>query len=360
MSNPLLDDLAQQFRGRTVLVTGADGLMGSHLTEALVGGGAAVHAFVRATSGGRLRNIAHLRDKVIVHRGDLTDRQSVDLALRALKDTSSRPSVFHLGAQPNIGESWERPYQTIAVNVLGTLNLLQGVVDLGLDLASFVLAGSSTQFSANVQEGQASAGLEVAAGGVLSEGAPLRPQSIYGTTKAAAEFLVMNFYDAYGVPASVARMFNHYGPRQSPRYITGTIITQALLRSEVKLGSLEPKRDFCFSEDGVRAHLLIALRGSPGTVYCYGQGRSCSIGEWARMILQVGQKHGYWAHREIVADANRVRPSHSEVTGLAADFSRLQQDTGWEPRVSWEEGLHRTIRWYAEHQDSWKGLEDWK
>ena len=146
-----LDDLRSEFgdayEGRTVLVTGADGFMGSHLTDALVELGATVHAFVRATSSGALNNIGHLRNRLKVHFADLTDRTSVDYLVRELKESAAdRPYVFHLGAQAHVGESWHRPYETVAANVLGTLNLLQAVVDAGLELEKFDTAGTSEEY----------------------------------------------------------------------------------------------------------------------------------------------------------------------------------------------------------------------
>jgi len=345
-----LEEQVKEFQGRTVFITGADGFMGSHLTEALVGAGARVHVFVRVGSGRHLKHLGHLRDRLTIHWGDLTDHHSVATALEALRGAQDRPFIFHLAAQPHVVDSWERPYETVAVNILGTLHLLQGVVDMGLELQKFFLAGSSTEYDARVQANRQTLGVE----------APLRPQSIYGSTKAASEFLAINFFEAYGVPTIVARMFNHYGPRQQPRYITGTVIAQALTGPVVKLGSLTPRRDFSFCLDGVSAYVAMALRGEPGEVYTYGQGVSCSMEEWARLILSIGQEEGFWAHREIVSDAQRVRPSHSEVTDLSADSSKLRHDTGWGPTFSWEEGLRQTIRWYGDHRAWWEGLLEWR
>ena len=124
-------DFGDLYGGRTVLVTGADGFMGSHLTDALVELGANVHAFVRATSSGALNNIGHLRNRLKVHFADLTDRTSVDYLVRELKDAPDRPYVFHLGAQAHVGESWHRPYETVMANTIGTLNLLQSDRRLG-------------------------------------------------------------------------------------------------------------------------------------------------------------------------------------------------------------------------------------
>ena len=148
----LRTEFGDVYEDRTVLVTGADGFMGSHLTDALVEIGANVHAFVRATSSGALNNIGSLRDRLKVHFADLTDRTSVDYLIRELKETvSDRPYLFHLGAQAHVGESWHRPYETVMANTIGTLNLLQSVVDWGLELEKFDTAGTSrsTATSAN-------------------------------------------------------------------------------------------------------------------------------------------------------------------------------------------------------------------
>src|SRR5437588_8703866 len=127
----LTQDFSDIFGDRTVLVTGADGFMGSHLTEALVHLGARVHAFVRATSSGALNNIGSFRRQLKVHFADLTDRASIDYLVKELCEAPDRPYVFHLGAQAHVGESWHRPYETVNANVIGTLNLLQSVVDNG-------------------------------------------------------------------------------------------------------------------------------------------------------------------------------------------------------------------------------------
>ena len=263
-----LADLRREFgdayAGRTVLVTGADGFMGSHLTDALVEIGANVHAFVRATSSGALNNISHLRDRLKVKFADLTDKTSIDYLVKELRDTvSDKPYVFHLGAQAHVGESWHRPYETVMANTIGTLNLLQSIVDWGLELEKFDTAGTSEEYG-NVRENVAHHhDFDDAGGLILHERSPINPKSIYATAKVAADFLTMNYHDAFGVPGVVTRMFNNYGPRQNPRYVTGTIITQALTRPEIELGALEPLRDFCFCTDGVRGHLTVAAQGRP-------------------------------------------------------------------------------------------------
>jgi len=352
-------EFAEFFEGRTVLVTGADGFMGSHLTDALVGLGAHVHAFVRATSSGALNNIGHLRDNLKVHFADLTDKTSIDFLVRELGEAPDRPYVFHLGAQAHVGESWHRPYETVMANTLGTLNLLQSIVDYGLELEKFDTAGTSEEYG-NVREAVAHHHDYGDDGElILHERSPINPKSIYATAKVAADFLTMNYHDAYGVPGVVTRMFNNYGPRQNPRYFTGTLITQALERETIELGALEPMRDFCFCTDGVRGHLMVAARGIPGDVYVYGQGKNISMKDWADLILRVGREQGHWTDREIVSTPERYRPGSSEVLALRVGYDKLHRETGWEPLASWEEGIAKTIAWYAANRDRWIGRVDW-
>jgi dTDP-glucose 4,6-dehydratase len=352
-------EFGEFFAGRTCLVTGADGFMGSHLTEALVSLDANVHAFVRATSSGALNNIAPLREQLKIHFADLTDKTSVDYLVKELLGAPDKPYVFHLGAQAHVGESWHRPYETVMANTVGTLNLLQSIVDYGLELEKFDTAGTSEEYG-NPRESVAHHhDFDEEGGLILHERSPINPKSIYATSKVAADFLTMNYHDAFGVPGVVTRMFNNYGPRQNPRYVTGTIITQALTRETVELGQLDPLRDFCFCTDGVRGHLTVAARGVPGDVYVYGQGNNISMRDWADMILRVGREQGYWDAREVVSTADRFRPGASEVMALRVGYEKLNRETGWEPHVSWEDGVAQTIAWYAENQRRWIGRVDW-
>ena len=352
-------EFGEYFSGRTCLVTGADGFMGSHLTEALVHLDANVEAFVRATSSGALNNIGHLREHLRVHFADLTDKTSVDYLVKDLLDAPDKPYVFHLGAQAHVGESWHRPYETVMANTLGTLNLLQSVVDHRLELEKFDTAGTSEEYG-NVREAVAHHhDFDDEGGLILHERSPINPKSIYATSKVAADFLTMNYHDAFGVPGVVTRMFNNYGPRQNPRYVTGTIITQALTRETIELGQLDPMRDFCFCTDGVRGHLMVAARGVPGDVYVYGQGKNISMQEWADMILRIGREQGYWEARELASTPERYRPGASEVMALRVGYEKLNRETGWEPRSSWEEGIAKTIAWYAENRERWIGRVDW-
>jgi dTDP-glucose 4,6-dehydratase len=356
----LRNELGDLYESRACVVTGADGFMGSHLTDALVELGADVIAFVRATSSGALNNIGHLRRRLRVKFADLTDKTSIDYLVRNELSQADRPYVFHLGAQAHVGESWHRPYETVMANTVGTLNLLQSIVDHGLEIEKFDTAGTSEEYG-NVREAVAHHH-DFDEGGslILHERSPINPKSIYATSKVAADFLTMNYHDAFGVPGVVTRMFNNYGPRQNPRYVTGTIITQALERENIELGSLEPLRDFCFCTDGVRGHLTVAAHGIPGDVYVYGQGENISMADWAALILRVGEEGGYWPPgRELASTPARYRPGASEVMALRVGYDKLNRETGWQPKISWEEGIRRTIAWYAKNRAKWIGRVDW-
>jgi dTDP-glucose 4,6-dehydratase len=353
--------LPELLKDRPVMVTGGAGFVGSHLTETLLILGAKVFLLVRPVSSGMLGNVAHIRDKITVLRGDLTDKQAVHQALLTLKEHGGQPIIFHLGAQAHVGESWARPYETFTCNAIGTLNLLQSVVDVGLDLYRLDTAGSSEEYG-NIKDEQIDYYRfdESTNGLILDERSPINPQSIYATSKVAADFLTRNFYRAYGVPTVVTRMFNNYGPRQNPRFITGTVITQALSRDTVMLGYGGAKRDFCFVRDGALGHIHATLFGEPGEIYVYGHGENVSIEQWAQLILDVGQKEGYWGKKELQFNSKgRGRLGSTEVEELRVDHRKLTELTGWEPSFSWEDGIKETIAWYNQNQNLWFGRIDW-
>ncbi len=343
---------------RRVLVTGAGGFVGSHLTETLVEKGADVVAFVRAASGAA-SNLSGVRDDLDIHRGDLQDPHSTRDAVSKLQGHGDTV-VFHLGAQAHVGESWERPYETTMTNVVGTINILQAITDLDIDIHKFDMAGTSEQYGNRDRE-RMEGYVEDDGDLRLNEKAPVNPQSIYATSKLAADFLTRNYHAAYGLPAVVTRMFNNYGPRQNPRFITGTVITQALERDHVELGNLTPKRDMCFVTDGVRGHLDVAAEGTPGEVYTYGYGENVSMREWVQKILAIGAREGYWSEDvDIVQREERYRPGDTDVEELRVGYSKINDLTGWEPTVSWDEGIQRTIAWYANNRQVWYGRVDWR
>jgi len=354
------DEIKKGLSNRPAMVTGADGFVGSHLVDSLLEFGACVHSFIRATSSGSLHNLSDIRSRLRVHRGDLTDKQAVMNALRAIKSDGGKPIVFHLGAQSHVGDSWGRPYETVVTNVLGTLNLLQSIVDVDLDLYSLDTAGSSEEYGNILEDARNHYRFDANGGLILDECSPINPHSPYAAAKVAADFLTRSFCRAYGLPGLVTRMFNNYGPRQSPRFVTGAIITQALSHDVIKLGYVSAKRDFCFVADGVLGHIHAALLGKPGEVYVYGSGRAISILDWYRMIIRIGQEEGFWGEKTLQADSEgRGRLGKSEVEELRVDYQKLNALSGWEPGYGWEEGIRETIRWYAANRARWITRVDW-
>src|SRR6476659_9501888 len=176
----LREEFGDAYRDRTCVVTGADGFMGSHLTEALVELGANVIAFVRATSSGALNNIAHLHTQLTVKFADLTDKTSIDYLVKELRDTAAdKPYIFHLGAQAHVGESWHRPYETVMANTVGTLNPLHSIVNQGLEIEKFDTAGTSEEYG-NVHEAvEHHHDFDDQGGLILHERSPVNPKSVY-------------------------------------------------------------------------------------------------------------------------------------------------------------------------------------
>ncbi len=351
--------------GRPVIVTGAGGFVGSHLTEELLNYGAEVHVILRPVSSGTTSNLAHLRKKITIHKADLIDKESLRQCLMEIKKSSKqkpRPIIFHLAAQAHVGESWKRAFETFNSNYLGTHNLLQTIIDTKLNPYKISYAGSSEEYG-NVDENLKDLYRFDDHGGlILDERSPLNPQSIYATSKLTGDFLFRNYHRAYNLPTVVARKFNNYGPRQNPRYITGTIITQALERNHISLGYLGAKRDFTFVKDGALGHIHVALFGKPGNVYCFGFGETISMKKWLKLILNIGKQLGYWQDKKVISNAGswRGRLGKSEVEELRVDFSKLNRLTGWEPSYSWNEGISHTIKWYADNREAWIDRVDWK
>ncbi len=319
--------------------------------------GAQVHVLVRR-SPHHLLHLGPVQERLSFHQADVRRYDQVLEALQPLQNYEDI-IIFHLAAQAHVGESWKAPEITLQTNVLGTLNLLKAARELRLELHCFDYAGSSEEYGGfaasrsdqycRLQNGDI----------VLDERAPLNPQSPYAVSKAAADFLARNFYDAYDMPVVVTRMFNNFGPRQNPHFITGRIITQALDHPQVEMGRPEARRDFTYVSDGVRGHLLAAIAGHPGDTYVFGQGNNLSIREWVQLILQTGERHRYWAKRELLVRRESYRPGRTDEADLLAEPSRLQQLTGWQPQVGWEDGVERTIQWYAKNRSCWESQLKW-
>ena len=346
------EEFGDAFAGRPALVTGADGFLGSQLVDGLVELGADVHAVVRASSRTALRNITTEPDRITVHAVDLTDYEAVLAAVRALSATTEPAYVFHLGAQVHVGESWRRPYETVQVSTRGTLNVVEALVMTGCSVEKVEVAGTSEVYGPFDADRRDQYRLDDDGCVVLDETAPLNPGSIYATAKLAANFLALNYHDAYGVPCLVARTFHTFGPRQTPQTVTGRVIARALIGEPISLGPVAPRRDFSYSVDTMRARLHLALTGRPGEVYCVGRGEAVSIGDWGRLIVDTGIAAGFWGEQEITTVGDDDRPGTRQ-DAIRSDTAKLRSDTGWLPVIDQAEALRRTIAWYATYPDRW-------
>jgi dTDP-glucose 4,6-dehydratase len=309
--------------GRRVLVTGAGGFIGSHLTERLVGLGAEVRGFFRYTSSGGLGWIEHaseeVRRSVEPVLGDLRDADAVQGAVRGSE------VVFHLGALIGIPYSYVHPRETMDSNVTGTFNVVTAARDHDVSLVVHTSTSETYGTASYVP---------------IDESHPLQAQSPYSATKIAADKLVESFHHSYGLPATTVRPFNTYGPRQSPRAVIPTIAAQALRGTTVALGHLAPTRDFTYVSDTVEGFLRAAESGAVGQTFNLGSGQEISIGALVELVGELLDKELQVEH-----DPGRDRPDASEVDRLVSDNGRAREQLGWEPTVSLRDGLRRTLEW---------------
>ena len=307
---------------RSVLVTGAGGFIGSHLTERLVALGARTRALVHYNSLGRWGWLdeSPSRGEVEVVAGDITDRES----LRRVMDGVE--FVFHLAALIGIPYSYLAPASYVRTNVEGTLNVLQVALDAGVGK---VIHTSTSEVYGTARYVP------------IDEDHPLQGQSPYSASKIGADKQVEAFNRSFGQQVVTVRPFNTYGPRQSARAIIPTIVTQCLSGSTVRLGNLSPTRDLVFVEDTVRGFLLAAdSPGAVGRVVNLGTGTEISIGALAQKIAGIMGKEV-----TIEADDQRKRPSESEIERLVASNALAKELLGWEPEYTLDDGLPRTIEW---------------
>jgi NAD dependent epimerase/dehydratase len=310
--------------GTTVLVTGAAGFIGSHLAERLARNGAKVRAFVRYNSRndyGWLETLdPDVLDHVEVFRGDLVNPEAVARAM------SGCEVVFHLGALIPIPYSYVHPREFLDANIVGTLNIVEAA--RRVEVRRIVHTSTSEVYGT---------AREVP----ISEQHPLNPQSPYAATKSAADQLALSYWRSFSIPVAVARPFNTFGPRQSARAVIPTIITQALSRDVIELGSTHTTRDFVFAEDTIAGlDACGRTEGIEGEVVNLGTGSEISIGEVVERVLAIVGRD-----LPVEAASERMRPDQSEVERLIADWSKARALLGWEPRVDFDEGLRRTIEW---------------
>jgi NAD dependent epimerase/dehydratase len=323
---------ASALRGKRVLVTGADGFIGSHLTEALVRAGVTVRAFVfynAFNSWGWLDSLdRNIRDNLDVIAGDIRDQGGVRSALQDCD------VVLHLTALISIPFSYHSPEAFMDTNAKGTLNVLEAARALG---TSRVVVTSTSEVYGTAQFVP------------ITEEHPLQAQSPYAATKIAADHLALSYFRSFSTPVTVLRPFNTYGPRQSVRAVIPTVITQLLAgQRKVKLGAIHPTRDFSFIADTVRGFACAAVAEKIlGEVINIGSGFEISIGETVAAIAEV-----IGTEADIVTDDRRVRPAASEVERLFASIDRAQSLMGWRPlyggRDGMKRGLKETIAWFSD------------
>lgn len=327
-------------RGKKILVTGADGFIGSHLTEALVRAGHNVRAFVLYNSfnswGWLDRSAPDVRESLDVFAGDIRDPHGVR---KAMHDCDV---VFHLAALIAIPYSYHSPDTYVETNVKGTLNVLQAARELNVEK---VVHTSTSEVYGSARFVP------------ITEEHPLQGQSPYSATKIGADQLAVSFHTSFELPVSVIRPFNTYGPRQSARAIIPTIITQiANGKKSIRLGATTPTRDFNYVDDTVRG--FIAVAESPravGEVINIGSNFEVSVGDTAKLIAEVMGKE-----ISIESDADRLRPERSEVIRLWADNSKAERLLGWKPEYAGVDGFRRglvhTVDWFT-HVDNLSGYK---
>lgn len=321
---------------KKVLVTGADGFIGSHLVEELMAAGYQVRAFVlynSFNSWGWLDTFPKEKLKEIeVFSSDIRDPNGVRKAVQRID------LVFHLATLIGIPFSYYCPDLYIDTNVKGTLNILQACRDH--DVGRVVVTSTSEVYG-------------TAQYAPIDEKHPLQGQSPYSATKIGADKIAESFYLSFRLPVITARPFNTYGPRQSARAVIPTIITQILAGNRrIKLGSLHPTRDLNYVEDICRGFLALAKCDKAiGKTANIGSGKEISVGDLAGMIIRL-----MGADAMIETDDERTRPKTSEVERLLCDNSLIKELAGWAPSISLEEGLRRTIEWFSfnENLDKYK------
>ncbi|MBU7008486.1 NAD-dependent 4,6-dehydratase LegB [Phosphitispora fastidiosa] len=319
-------------RNKKILVTGADGFIGSHLTEELLRSGCNVRAFVLYNSfnswGWLDEAPKSLQDNLEIFSGDIRDPHGVYEAVKGCD------IVLHLAALVAIPYSYHSPDTYIDTNIKGTLNILQAARKL--EVAKVVHTSTSEVYG-------------TARFTPINEDHPLQGQSPYAATKIAADQMAMAFYNSFDTPVAIIRPFNTYGPRQSARAVIPTVITQiAGGQHKIKLGSTHPTRDFNYIKDTVKGFISVAeAAATVGKVINIGSNYEISIGELVELIAEVMQ-----VRIEIQTEEERLRPEKSEVERLWADNTRAEKLLGWKPEYAGYEGLKRglaeTIKWFSQ------------
>lgn len=315
-------------KNKKVLVTGADGFIGSHLVEALLEEGCSVKAFCyynSFNSWGWLDSFPkNVLKEIEIFTGDIRDPNGVRTASQGID------VIFHLAALIAIPYSYHSPDSYVDTNIRGTLNILQAARDLGTER---VLVTSTSEVYGTAQYVP------------IDEKHPRQPQSPYSATKIAADCMAESFNRAFNLPVTIVRPFNTFGPRQSARAVIPTIITQLMNGMEsIRLGDTTPTRDLLYVKDTVKGFIEIAqcntLLGEDVNI---ATGTEISIGDLAEKLIGMINPRA-----ALVKDEKRIRPEKSEVFRLCGDVGKLGNHTGWKPRYSFDEALKETIGWFTD------------
>lgn len=319
---------------KEILVTGADGFIGSHLTEKLVEEGYRVKAFAyynSFNSWGWLDTLPkEIMNEVEVFTGDIRDPHGVKEAMKGIDE------VFHLAALIAIPFSYHSPDTYVDTNIKGTLNVLQAAKELE---TSRLLITSTSEVYGTAQYVP------------IDENHPFQGQSPYSATKIGADRLAESFYRSFNMPITIVRPFNTYGPRQSARAVIPTIITQLLAgKEEIELGSLTPTRDFNYVKDTANGFIEIAeSEKTIGEEINIATQQEISIGQLAEeLIRQINP------NAKIINDELRIRPENSEVNRLLGSNEKIKRLTNWEPQYTFEQGLAETIEFFKHNLDKYK------
>lgn len=319
---------------KKVLVTGADGFIGSHLVEQLISEGNKVKAFTyynSFNSWGWLDTLEKsILDEIEIFAGDIRDPNGVREAMKGIDE------VYHLAALIAIPFSYHSPDSYVDTNIKGTLNVLQAARELE---TSRILITSTSEVYGTAQYVP------------IDEKHPYQGQSPYSATKIGADRLAESFYRSFNLPLTIVRPFNTYGPRQSARAVIPTIITQLLSGvEEIKLGALTPTRDFNYVKDTARGFIEIAKsQCTIGEEINIATQQEISIGQLANeLISQINPK------AKIVCEEERMRPQNSEVQRLLGSNEKIKRLTNWKPNYSFEKGIEETIEWMKQNKEKYK------
>jgi NAD dependent epimerase/dehydratase len=308
-----------------VLVTGAEGFIGSTLCDLLLRTGATVRAFAHYKPYAERGWLAGRQEDLEVVAGDIRDPERVNTAVAGCD------VVLHLAALIGIPYSYEAPDSYVQTNVVGTQNILNACRRASVQ--RLVHTSTSEVYGSAITV-------------PIDEGHPLQPQSPYSASKIGADMLAMSYWHSFGLPVAIARPFNTYGPRQSMRAVIPTILGQLHAGArQVSLGATTPSRDFTYVQDTVAGFLSVAsCERAIGHAVNIGAGREVSVGELAQLLIEVSGRDA-----EIVVDEARVRPAGSEVDRLCCDNRRAREWCGWVPQYELEDGLRITSDWVREH-----------